>query len=83
MRPMWPGTKGSYHAKMHEQDPNEGLLMQVTASLGCASHGKMQCYGAGMQAMQDREKNFNRGLGWAGEICTVDAEGVKPAKTGI
>ena len=28
-------------------------------------------------------KTFNRGLGWVGEICTVDAEGVKPAKTGI
>ena len=38
---------------------------------------------AGMQAMQDHEKTFNRGLGWVAKICTVDAEGVKPAKTGI
>ena len=50
-------------------------LRGLLQTLGCASYGKMQHYSAGMQAMQDHEKNFNRGLGWVGEICAVDAEG--------
>ena len=32
---------------------------------------------------QCKAMNLNRGLGWAGEICTVSDEGVKPTKTEI
>ena len=73
--------KGSYHAKTHEQDPKKGLLMRVTATLGCASCGK--CSATVQECRKCKAINLNRGLGWVGEICTADAEGVKPAKTGI
>ena len=65
MRPMWPKTEGSYHAKTYKQDPSKGLLRQVTANLSCASYRKTQCYGTGMQAMQDQKRPLTGGwVGW-------------------
>ena len=57
-----------------------GLLLHPEL---CLPMGKVWCYRCRHAGNARLEKLLNRGLGWEGENCAIEAVGVKPTKTGI